>query len=72
MTGAAMKERGFGWLIGIVLLIGLLTMVGFLIFSRAIYAFGIFGAFILLAAALLIFGWVYDRRLDQRYPDDSA
>lgn len=72
MTGAAMKERGFGWLAGIVLLIGLIVMVGFLIFTRAIYAFGLFGAFLLLAAGLLVFGWVYDRRLDQRYPDDSG
>ena len=66
------KERGFGWLAGIIVLIGVGMLVGFLIFSRAIYAFGIFGAFILLAVALLIFGWVYDRRLDDRYPDDSA
>jgi hypothetical protein len=66
------KERGMGWLAGLVVLIGLGCLVGFLIFSRAVYAFGIFGAFILLAAALLIFGWVYDRRLDKKYPDESV
>jgi hypothetical protein len=66
------KEHGFGWLAGLVVLIGVGMLIGFAIWSRAIYAFGIFGAFILLAAALLIFGWVYDRRLDNRYPDDSA
>ena len=66
------KERGFGWLAGIIVLIGVGMLVGFLIFSRAIYAFGLFGAMILLAAALLIFGWVYDRRLEKQYPDDSA
>ena len=65
-------SRGFGWLVGIVLLIGLLLMIGFLIFTRAIYAFGIFGAFILLAVALLLYGWFYDRRLAKQYPDDSA
>jgi uncharacterized membrane protein len=65
-------SRGFGWLVGIVLLIGLLVMIGFLIFTRAIYAFGIFGAFILLAVALLLYGWFYDRRQAQRYPDESA
>jgi hypothetical protein len=68
----AMKERGFGWLAGVVVLIGLGCLVGFLIFSRAIYAFGLFGALILLAAAFLIFGWVYDRRLDKKYPDESV
>jgi len=72
MKGATDDSRGFGWLIGIVLLIGLLMMIGFLIFSRAIYAFGIFGAFILLSVALLLFGWFYDRRQAQQYPDDSA
>jgi hypothetical protein len=66
------KEHGFGWLAGLVVLIGVGMLIGFVIWSRAIYAFGIFGAFILLAVALLIFGWVYDRRLEKRYPDDSA
>lgn len=66
------KEHGFGWLAGLVVLIGVGMLIGFAIWSRAIYAFGIFGAFILLAVALLIFGWVYDRRLEDRYPDDSA
>jgi hypothetical protein len=66
-----MQERGFGWLAGIVVLIGIGMLVGWLIFSRAVYAFGIFGAFILLAAALLIFGWVYDRRLEKQYPDET-
>ena len=58
-------------MVGIVLLIGLAVMVGFLIFTRAIYAFGIFGAFILLAVALLLYGWWYDRRLDEKYPDET-
>jgi hypothetical protein len=64
-------SRGVGWMVGIVLLIGLAVMVGFLIFTRAIYAFGIFGAFILLAVALLLYGWWYDRRLDEKYPDET-
>jgi uncharacterized membrane protein len=58
-------------MVGIVLLIGLAVMVGFLIFTRAIYAFGLFGAFILLAVALLLYGWWYDRRLEQKYPDET-
>jgi hypothetical protein len=64
------KERGLGWLLGLIVLAGIGMFIVFLIFTRAIYAFGIFGAFILLAVALLIFGWVYDRRLDKKYPDE--
>jgi ABC-type antimicrobial peptide transport system permease subunit len=66
-----MNDRGFGWLAGIVVLIGIAVLIGFLIFSRAVYAFGIFGAFLLVGVALLIFGWVYDRRLDKRYPTEE-
>jgi len=66
-----MEERGFGWLAGIIALIGIAMLVGFLIFSRAVYAFGIFGAFLLVAVALLVFGWVYDRRLDKSYPTEE-
>jgi hypothetical protein len=62
--------RGFGWLAGIVLLIGVIMMVGFLIFTRAIYAFGLFGAFAVLAVGLLLFGWIYDRRQDKKYPTE--
>jgi hypothetical protein len=70
--GAMGKEHGFGWLAGIVVLIGIGMLVGFLIFTRAVYAFGIFGAFLLLGVGLLIFGWVYDRRLEKKYPDESG
>ena len=68
----AMKEHGFGWLAGIVVLIGVGLMVGFLIFDRAVVAFGLFGALVLVGVALLLFGWIYDRRLDKRYPDESG
>jgi len=67
----AMKERGFGWLAGVVVLIGLAGLVAFMIFWEAVYALGFFGALILLAAALLVFGWVYDRRLDKKYPTEE-
>ena len=66
-----MEDRGFGWLAGIVFLIGLAMLVGFLIFSRAVYAFGFFGAFLLVAVGLLVFGWVYDRRQDKQYPSEE-
>ena len=66
------KEHGFGWLAGLVVLIGIGMLVGMLIFTEAIYAFGVFGAFVLFSVAALIFAWFYDRRPPKGYPDDSA
>jgi hypothetical protein len=66
-----MDQRGFGWLAGVIALIGIAMLVGFLIFSRAVYAFGFFGAFLLISVALLVFGWVYDRRQDKIYPTEE-
>jgi hypothetical protein len=41
---------------------GIVALILFLIFSRAVYAWGFFGAFLAGAALLLLFGWFYDRR----------
>jgi hypothetical protein len=41
---------------------GIVVMILFLIFSRAVYAWGFFGAFLAVAAVLCLFGWFYDRR----------
>jgi hypothetical protein len=41
---------------------GLIAMVSLLIFWRAVYAWGFFGAFLALAAGLCIWGWLFDRR----------
>jgi hypothetical protein len=58
--------RFYLWLAGLVLLGGLGLLIVLLIFSRAFYAWGIFGAFIVFAAALLIFGWFYDKRATRK------
>jgi hypothetical protein len=42
--------------------IGALLLVGLLIFWRALYAWGFFGALLALAVVLVIVGWIYDRR----------
>lgn len=42
--------------------IGILLLIGFLIFWRALYAWGFFAAFLVLALMLVIVGWLYDRR----------
>jgi hypothetical protein len=52
----------YGKLAGLILLIGIGVFVVFLIFSRAVFAWGFFGAFIVIALVLLAFGWFYDRR----------
>ena len=46
--------------------IGILILIGLLIFWRALYAWGFFGAFLALGAVLLVFGWIYDRRANRR------
>jgi len=65
-------EEGLGFrfwarLAGIVVLGGIVAMIFFLIFSRAIYAFGFLGGFLLLAAVLLVFAWFHDRRQQREY-----
>ena len=47
---------------GVCVLGGIVVMILFLIFSRAVYAWGFFGAFLAVAAVLCLFGWFYDRR----------
>jgi hypothetical protein len=47
---------------GVCVGVGIIVMILFLIFWRAVYAWGFFGAFLALAAVLCLFGWLYDRR----------
>jgi hypothetical protein len=47
---------------GLCVVVGIIAMILFLIFSRAVYAWGFFGAFLAVAAVLCLFGWFYDRR----------
>jgi hypothetical protein len=54
---------------GAVLGIGLLVWILMLVFARAIYAWGFLGAFLVLAAVLVLIGWVVDRREAQRMRD---
>jgi hypothetical protein len=56
---------GFGFyakLAGAVLAVGIGVFIVFLIFSRAVVAWGFFGAFLVIGLLLLAFGWIYDRR----------
>jgi hypothetical protein len=47
---------------GVCVVGGIIVMILFLIFWRAVYAWGFFGAFLALAAVLCLFAWLYDRR----------
>ena len=56
---------GFGFyakLAGIVLAVGICVFIVFLIFTRAVVAWGFLGAFLVIALVMLAFGWIYDRR----------
>lgn len=54
---------------GLSLAIGIAAMIFFLLINRAVYAWGFFGALVAFGAVLLLFGWLYDRRQEQRYAD---
>ena len=47
---------------GVCVAVAIAAMIFFLIFWRAVYAWGFFGAFLALAAVLILSGWIYDRR----------
>jgi hypothetical protein len=62
-----MEEEGLGFgfyarLAGIGIVVAIAGLILMLIFSRAIYAWGFFGMFLLLTVVLLVIGWVIDRR----------
>ena len=65
MSSNSDDSLGFGFyakLAGLILAIGIGVFIAFLIFARAIYAWGFLGAFLVISIVLLLFGWIYDRR----------
>jgi hypothetical protein len=57
--------RFYAWMACIVIAGGIAGLILMLIFSRAVYAWGLLGAFFALAVVLLAFGWLYDRRQER-------
>ena len=62
-----MDEEGLGFrfyarLAGIAIAVAIAGLILMLIFSRALYAWGFLGMFLLIAVVLLVIGWVIDRR----------
>jgi len=69
-TDPVQDGSGFGFflrLAGFVVAAGIIGLVLMLILSRAVYAWGFFGAFIAFAIVMLAFGWFYDRRQTRDY-----
>jgi Ca2+/Na+ antiporter len=57
-------DLGFAFyakLAGVFLLGAIVLIFIFIFFTRAVYAWGLFGAFLFLAAAALLAGWIFDR-----------
>jgi membrane protein implicated in regulation of membrane protease activity len=69
-----MEELGFRfwvWLAAVIVGGAVALLIVLLLFSKAVYAFGFFGAFVALAVVLLLIGWIYDRRQQQKYEEDE-
>ena len=47
---------------GVVVIAGIIGMIVFLVWWRAVYAWGFLGGFLAFAAVLCLFAWLYDRR----------
>ena len=56
----------FARLAGVIVAAGVVAMVLILVFSRAVYAWGIMGAFIVFGLIMLGAGWAVDRRAARR------
>ena len=54
-------------LVGVVVGIGIAAFVAFLLFDLAFYAWGFLGAFLAVAAVLLVIAWFYDRKHQREY-----
>ncbi len=73
-TRRQMEDEGLGgkfWagMFGIVIAAGVGAFILLLLFSRAVYAWGFFGAFLALSVVLIIIAWFYDRRHTRSYDD---
>ena len=65
-------DRGF-WIkfLGLFIAAGIGLFIVLLLFTKAVYAWGIFGAFLAIAAIALLAAWIHDRREQDRYPSGS-
>jgi len=52
--------------------IGLAALFGFLLFSRAVYRYGLIGGTVIVVGILLLVAAYYDRKHQRDYEDDEA
>jgi uncharacterized membrane protein YcaP (DUF421 family) len=64
--GDGLGFKFWGGLFGVILAIAIGGMILFLIFSRAVYAFGFLGAFLVLGVLVILVAWIFDRRTQRR------
>jgi hypothetical protein len=64
--GDGLGFKFWGGLIGIIVAVAVGGLVMFLIFSRAVYAWGFFGAFIVLGGIVILLAWIYDKKTQRR------
>jgi hypothetical protein len=62
----ALGFRFYAGFAGIVVAIGIAVWVFVILISRAVYAWGLLGMFLVLAIALMVLGWAIDRREARR------
>ncbi len=64
-----MDDLGFKFwvkLFGAFVVGAIVLFIFLIIFTKAVYAWGILGAFLALAAIALFFAWMHDRRVQRR------
>jgi hypothetical protein len=68
-------DLGFGFwakLAGVFLLGAIALIIVLIVFTRAVYAWGLLGAFLFLAAIALLAGWIFDRHDAKERRDAGA
>ena len=64
--------KGFWWrTVGIVVGLGVLGMIGFLIFDRLIYRFGAIGALVIIFGILMVIAYRADRKQQRAYDNEA-
>jgi len=58
-------------IVGIVLGVGIVAFLGFLLFSRAVYRFGLIGGVVIVAGILMLIAWRYDTKQHHKYDDEE-
>ncbi len=59
-------------MVGIVVALGALAMLGFVLFDRLAYRFGIVGAFLVSFGILMAIAYRHDRKKQRAYTEDDA